>query len=98
VVRKSPLEENKVPPSIQGVVRSSNGKAPVTSSDGGFVKVSGGECRPELPGGLRAATTSHKGDLQRVNSSLPVENGNGIQVDTLQIKAAQVDLNEKKGG
>jgi transcription antitermination factor NusG len=60
--------------------------------------VSAGECRPELPeGGLRAATASHKDDLQAVNSSLPVENGNGIHVDTLQIKAAQVKLNEKKG-
>jgi hypothetical protein len=32
----------------------------------------------------------------KVDSSLSLEKGNGIQVDTLQIKAAQVDLNEKR--
>jgi hypothetical protein len=49
VFRKSPLEENKVPPRIQGVVTSSKGNATVTSSDGVALKVSAGECRQELP-------------------------------------------------
>jgi hypothetical protein len=88
VVKKSPSEENEVHPCIKGVAGSdgvtrSNGNAPVTSGDGGFLKASAGECRPELPeGALRVATSSHKDDLQTVHSSLPVENGNGIQVHT----------------
>ena len=73
VVRKSPLEENKVPPCIQGVVTSSKGNATVTSSDGGALKVSAGECRQELPVcGLWAATTSHKGDLLKWTVLFPL--------------------------
>jgi len=45
---------------------------------------------------LPVSTSSHKDDLQAVHSSLPVENGNGIQVDTFEIKVAQANLNRKE--
>jgi len=79
-------------------VANSNGNAPVTYSDGGFLKVGTGECLPELPeGGLRIATTSQGNDLQAESRSLPVENGYGKQVDTFRINAAQMNKEETKG-
>ena len=55
-----------------------------------------GECQTELPeGGLPVATTSHRDDLLAESSSLPVENIFVTQVDTHQIKMAQV--NRKRG-
>jgi hypothetical protein len=89
VTEKSPSVKFEESPRDK-FVASSNGNAPVTSSDGGFLKVGSGECLRGLPeGGSPVATTSHGDDLQAESSSLPVENVYGKQVDTLQIYAAQ---------
>jgi len=99
VVGKSPLVKFKESPRNKSVP-SSDVNAPVTSSKGAMVplKVGSGECLPELPeGGAPFAATCHRDELQEESSSLPVENGYGNQVDTLQIYAAQVDKEEVTG-
>jgi hypothetical protein len=75
-------------------VESSDGSvdvtADVTSSNG---KASSGECLPNLPeSGLPVVTTSHTDDLQAEDSSHPVENRIGIQVDTNHKKTAQDNI------
>jgi len=75
-------------------VASSDGSvdvtADVTSSNG---KASSGECLPNLPeSGLPVVTTSHTDDLQAEDSSHPVENRIGIQVDTNHKKTAQDNI------
>jgi len=47
VVEKCPFVEIKERPRDKFLV-SSDGNAPVTGSDGGFLKVGSGECLPEL--------------------------------------------------
>ena len=97
VAGKSPLVKVKESPHDH-FVSGSDDNAPVTSSDGGFLKVGSGECLPELlKSGAPVAVTCHKGDLQAESSSLPVENRYGKQVDTLQIKAAHVDKRDTNG-
>jgi len=83
---------------MKSFVASSSATRPVTKNDGGFLKVGSGECLPELPeGGLPVVTTCHRDDLQVESSSLPVENGIGIQVDTTYKHTAQVDKKEVRG-
>jgi hypothetical protein len=47
-------------------------------------------------GGLSAAATSHRNDLQAECSSLPVENGYGKQIDTTPSDKAQEDEGQDK--
>jgi hypothetical protein len=78
---KSPLVESVFSPRF--VANGDGCPAGSPTGVGGFLKVGSGECLPELPeGGRSVATIRHRDDLQAENSSLPVENGNGNQVDT----------------
>jgi hypothetical protein len=75
-------------------VASSDGSvditADVTSSNG---KTGSGEYLPKLPeSGLPVANTSHRDDLQTEDSSRPVENRIGTQVDTKHKKSAQDNI------
>jgi hypothetical protein len=79
LVGKSPL----VVSPQKKLVASSDISAFVASSDDGILKVGSGECLPELPkGGLPVAANNHRDDLQAEDSSPPVENRFGNQVDT----------------
>ena len=82
VVEKSPLEPLEILYSpCNKHVAGSDGSAFTTSC--GDRKAGSGEHLPELPkGGLLAKTTGRREDLQAEDSSLPVENGIGTQVDT----------------
>jgi len=106
---KSPLVKSVFSPHDKFVV-SSGSYAHVPEQDCGFLNVGShlqmqkmavggtGESLPELPGGgLPAATTRHRDDLQVESSSLPVENGIGTQLDTTQKYVAQMDKKVLQG-
>jgi hypothetical protein len=93
VVKKSPLEviEVESSPRVKCVVKKNDSAFP-SAAICGDRKAGLGECLPELPEGgygLPSTTTSHRGDLQATDSSLPVENRIGTQVDTLNVSKVQ---------
>jgi len=93
---KFPLVEYVFSPRDKFVVSSDEIRR-VREQDCGFLNVGAGECRPELPeDGLLVETIRHRKDLQAESSSLPVENGIGIQVDTKYEHSAQINREELK--
>jgi hypothetical protein len=91
--QKSPLEviEVESSPHVKSVVKKNDSAFP-SAAISGDRKAGSGECLPELPDGgygLPSTTTSHRIDLQAKDSSLPVENRFGIQVDTLNVSKIQ---------
>jgi hypothetical protein len=74
-------------------VASSDGSAVVIRDVDGILDAGSGECLPELPeGGSPVAATDHRDDLQAGDSSLPIENKYGNQVDTIQINTTAATL------
>jgi hypothetical protein len=89
VVEKSPLEPLETVSSPRSKCVASCDSSAFTTSCGDR-KAGSGEHLPKLPeGGLPAKTTGRRDDLQAEDSSLPVENGFGTQVDTHDTKITQ---------